>query len=150
MNKTESLHAGVTTEGLHAQPDANVRVLQVEYLISNLLRAGVVLSLAFVIAGTLITFMHHPDYLFTSSALPGLTGLSSTFPHTLPQVGHDALHFSGPALVILGLLLLIATPVMRVGVSIAAFLFERDRAFTLITFTVLCLLLLSFALGKAL
>ncbi len=159
MNKTESLNVGPATETREpgaatgdrwAVRDVPVRVIQVELLISNLLRAGVVLSLVFVIVGTLISFVHHPDYLSSSRALASLTGLNSTFPHTLPQVGQMALNFSGPALVVLGLLLLIATPVMRVGISIAAFLFERDRAFTLITFTVLCLLLLSFVLGKAL
>jgi uncharacterized membrane protein len=151
MNNTEArLESGTTTDDLRVRPDVPARVIQVELLISNLLRAGVILSLAFVILGTLITFIHHPDYLSSSRALSGLTGLSSTFPHTLPEVEHRALNLSGQALVILGLLLLIATPVMRVGISIAAFLYQRDRVFTLITFTVLCLLLLSFALGKAL
>ncbi len=159
MNKTQSLNTGAATEviepgtatgDLRVERDVPARVIQVEILISNLLRAGVALSLTFVIVGTLISFIHHPDYLSSSRALPALTGLSSTFPHTLPEVEYNALHLSGQALVVLGLLLLIATPVMRVGISIAAFLLERDRAFTLITFTVLCLLLLSFALGKAL
>jgi len=55
----------------------------------------------------------------------------------------------GRAIVILGLLLLIATPVVRVAVSIFAFIYQGDRIFTLITAVVLCLLLLSFVLGKA-
>jgi uncharacterized membrane protein len=46
-------------------------------------------------------------------------------------------------------LLLIATPVIRVGVSIFAFIYQRDRLYTLITATVFSLLLLSFVLGKA-
>jgi len=51
--------------------------------------------------------------------------------------------------VALGLLLLIATPVLRVAVSIVAFVQQGDRLFTLITAVVLGILLLSFALGAA-
>ena len=48
-----------------------------------------------------------------------------------------------------GLILLIATPVARVAVSVLVFVVERDGAFVLITLFVLILLLLSFLLGKA-
>ena len=47
-----------------------------------------------------------------------------------------------------GLLLLIATPVTRVAVSIFAFVYEKDRVFVIITIIVLSLLLLSFFLGR--
>jgi len=46
-----------------------------------------------------------------------------------------------------GLLLLIATPVMRAAVSIFAFVYQHDRTFVIITSVVLAILLLSFALG---
>jgi uncharacterized membrane protein len=48
-----------------------------------------------------------------------------------------------------GLLLLILTPILRVAVSIVAFIIEKDRIFVFITATVLAVLLLSFLLGKA-
>ena len=48
-----------------------------------------------------------------------------------------------------GLLLLIATPVVRVAVSILGFVYERDWRYILITSIVLGLLILSFALGRA-
>jgi uncharacterized membrane protein len=54
----------------------------------------------------------------------------------------------GQAIVAMGLLLLIATPVLRVAVSIFAFVYQEDRTYTLITTLVLILLLLSFILGK--
>jgi uncharacterized membrane protein len=52
------------------------------------------------------------------------------------------------AVVVLGLLVLLVTPVVRVAVSIIAFLLERDWRYVLITSLVLLILLLSFALGK--
>jgi len=38
--------------------------------------------------------------------------------------------------------------VVRVGISILAFVYERHRVYTLITLTVFCLLILSLFLGK--
>jgi len=54
----------------------------------------------------------------------------------------------GQGIVVVGLLVLLITPVLRVAVSIIAFLVERDRAFVFFTTTVLLLLLLSFVLGR--
>ena len=54
----------------------------------------------------------------------------------------------GEAIVTLGLLVLMATPVMRVAVSVVAFIRHRDRTYALITVAVLCLLLLSLVLGR--
>jgi len=47
----------------------------------------------------------------------------------------------------LGLLLLIATPIARVAFSVVAFLVERDRVYVLITIIVLALLVLSLLIG---
>ena len=77
-----------------------------------------------------------------------LTQPGAALPHTLRDVVAGVRGLRGQALVTVGLLLLIATPVVRVGVSILAFFYQRDRIFTLITTVVLCLLLLSFVLGK--
>lgn len=48
-----------------------------------------------------------------------------------------------------GLLVLIATPILRVAVSIVAFLQMRDRVFAGITTVVLLLLVTSLSLGRA-
>ena len=61
----------------------------------------------------------------------------------------DFLHANGQAVIVLGLILLIATPVVRVAVSTAAFAQQRDRAYVAITLVVLALLGVSFVLGKA-
>ena len=124
------------------------RVRRVEILISNLLRTGVIASLAIVIFGTVFSFVHHPDYLSSATSLRTLKSPEAV-PHTLSQVIEGVRHGRGQAIVLVGLLLLIATPVVRVAVSILAFVYQHDRTFTLITTLVLALLLLSFVLGKA-
>ena len=125
------------------------RVRRVELLISNLLRLGVSISLVLIVGGTIISFTRHPEYLSSTAELQRLTQPGAAFPHTLPDVVAGIRDLRGRAIVTLGLLLLIATPVVRVAVSIFAFIYQSDRIFTLITIVVLCLLLLSFVLGKA-
>lgn len=133
-----------------AVPDlAEDRVRRVETLISVLLRVGVVTSLLIVVAGTVVTFVDHPSYLSSSADLDRLIAPGAEFPHTPAAVVRGLRHGDGPAIVATGLLVLIATPVLRVAVSIFAFVYQRDRTFVVITAVVLALLLLSFGLGHA-
>ncbi len=69
------------------------------------------------------------------------------FPQTLSQVWAELLILRPQAVITIGLLLLIATPVIRVAVSILVFAFERDRKYVGITLIVLALLLFSLFLG---
>jgi len=135
----------------HPQPLSNTeqahRVRQVELLISRLLRIGVLTSLCIIILGTVISFTHHTDYRHSTGELIRLTSDKAEFPSTLPQVWRGVRAFEGRSIATFGLLVLIATPVLRVAVSIFAFIYEHDPTFVLITTLVLALLLLSFVLG---
>jgi len=124
------------------------RVRRVEILISNILRTGVAASLCLIVAGIILMFVHHPEFLSSSDALLRLTEVNGVFPRTLADVIAGAMDFSGQAIATLGLLVLIATPVLRVAVSIGTFFYQNDRKFVIITSIVLALLLLSFVLGK--
>ncbi|HEY7026808.1 MAG TPA: DUF1634 domain-containing protein [Gemmatimonadales bacterium] len=119
----------------------------VERAISNVLRIGVLASIGLILVGILVTFAHHPSYLVTPGDLDRLTHPGAAVPRTVGDVLRDAAALQGHAIVALGLLVLIATPLARVLVSIFAFRAERDRTYVLITSLVLLLLLLSFALG---
>jgi uncharacterized membrane protein len=128
---------------------SDARVRRVELLISGLLRGGVLTSLALIVTGLMLSFFHHPSYLNSHADLVRLTRPGAAFPHTLRDVAKGAAQGRGQAVIAVGLILLIATPILRVGVSIAAFALEGDRVFVVITSIVLGLLLLSFVLGKA-
>jgi uncharacterized membrane protein len=120
-----------------------------EIAISWILRVGVMLSLAVVVVGTVLSFVHHPDYVSSKVALERVTGNGAIFPHSVDEVWGGVKQTRGSAIVLAGLFLLIATPVMRVAVSIIAFAIERDWIFVVVTSTVLGLLMLSFLLGRA-
>jgi len=120
----------------------------VEIVISDLLKIGVSVSLCVVAIGTIVSFVHHPEYLSAQGALKRITMSGAAFPHSLRDVFQGIKQFRGQAIVMVGLMLLIATPVMRVGVSIIGFVWERDWAYVVITSVVFVLLVLSFVLGK--
>lgn len=117
--------------------------------ISRVLRGGVLLSTMVIAAGVALTFVHHPSYVRSEAALRQLTAPEQAFPHTVRGVIGGAEQARGQALITLGLLLLIATPVARVALSIGIFTIERDHLYTSITAIVLILLLLSFIVGAA-
>ena len=130
-------------------PPRDARARAVEIIISDLLKIGVVTSLTIVVFGTIISFVHHHDYLSQQPPLQRLTMPGAAFPHTIHDVIQGIKDFRGQSIVMIGLLLLIATPVLRVGVSIFGFIYEKDRIYIAITTIVFVLLLLSFVLGKA-
>ena len=115
-------------------------VRRAELLISHVLRGGVVLG-AIVIAAGLVAFYarYGPN--------PPLI-VAQIYPHSLEQTFVGLAHGSPQAFMVLGLLILLATPVVRVAVSIVAFVLERDWTYVAITALVLAILLVSFLLGK--
>ena len=119
-----------------------------ELVISELLRLGVTLSLATILVGLGLMFAHHPDYLRSSADLARLTSPGAALPHSLRDVIEGVRVWRGQAVVALGLIMLILTPILRVAVSIVAFAIERDRVFIAVTSAVLAVLLISFMLGK--
>ena len=141
---------GITNEKLALPPSTadRTRTRRVELAIRTLLRVGVTASLAIIVFGTVLSFVHHPTYASSAAELARLTKPGAAFPHTLEQMLAGLREGRGQAVVVLGLLLLIVTPVARVAVSILGFVYQRDRAFVVFTSIVLALLLLSFWLGR--
>jgi uncharacterized membrane protein YfcA/uncharacterized membrane protein len=108
-------------------------VRQAEVLISNVLRGGVLLSAAVILVGVVLYYLH-PQPANTHAL---------TYPNRLGQVIPGVLSGSAEAIITLGLLVLLATPVLRVAVSIGAFALEHDWLYVGITTLVLALLLAS-------
>ncbi len=121
---------------------------RIENLISHVLRIGVAVSLLVVVTGTVTSFVHHPGYLRSPGELAPLTAPGHFATPSVSGVIAGVLAGRGEALVMLGLILLIATPVLRVAVSVIVFLIQRESIFVVITAVVLALLLTSFLIGR--
>lgn len=114
-------------------PAARDLVRETELLVSGVLRGGVIVSAVIILAGIVY---------FYALKLSG-HAVDLSFPHSLGAVFQDAFRGVPLAIVALGLIVLLATPVLRVAVSIVAFAVEHDRAYVVITTLVLLILLFS-------
>lgn len=133
----------------HPEPPPHDAATQrMELIISYILRAGVFVSLALIVIGSVVSFVRHPDYMNSREGVAHLTHPGHALVHNLDELVDGVLHGRGQAIVALGLVLLIVTPVFRVAVSVFGFMIQRDRVFVWVTALVLSLLILSFVLGK--
>lgn len=122
-----------------------------ELVVSWVLRVGVVVSVALVVAGTVLFFVQHPADARLAHGVPyrDLTGPSARFPHSFRALAAAPAAGSGQGVMVLGLLVLLATPVVRVAVGVVGFAFERDARMTAATAFVLAVLLGSiFLVGR--
>ena len=117
------------------------QVARVELILSVILRAGVISSLVIVTFGLVLLFIHYPS-LLSGDFHDALKTMP--FPHTIPAVLAGLAQFQGRSIIILGLIVLLATPVIRVAASVLIFFHQRDWIFVFITLLVLALLLISF------
>ncbi len=112
---------------------------RLQSMVSFVLRLGVNLAAAIVLLGAVV-FLHRHAHELPHYAV--FRGEPSDL-RTIGGIVRDAAAFSGRGLIQLGLLVLVATPVARVALSLVVFAVQRDRAYVVVTLIVLALLLLS-------
>ena len=125
------------------------RVRRVELAISWVLRTGVVVSVAVIAVGLAMMFAHHGAWTSITghTSYRSLTDRSTPFPHSLSALGRAIGRGEGRGIVVLGVLILILTPVMRVAVGVLSFVYEKDPPMTIVTLYVLVVLVGSFFLA---
>ena len=112
---------------------------RVEKLLGMLLLTGVMISgLVVLVGGVLYLLRYGRAPVHYETFDPQRASLRDTI-----EVAKYAVHGDGRAIIQIGLLLLIATPVMRVVFSMIAFALEKDRLYVVLTLIVLVILLLS-------
>ncbi len=112
---------------------------KIDIIISVLLRAGVILSAFIVLTGGVIYLSESWNAAVNYNVFKGEAGdLRSP-----AGIVKEALSFKARGLIQLGLLILIATPVMRVLFTVLVFLLQRDKIYIIVTIIVLGLLIFS-------
>jgi uncharacterized membrane protein len=114
---------------------------QLDAAIANMLRWGVTVAATVVFLGGILSLRNltaaAPNYThFQPATIPTLSGLFQSIAHLDPA-----------SIIQLGLLLLIATPVLRVIFCVVGFALQRDKLYVAISTTVLLILLYSFLRG---
>ena len=112
-------------------------------IIGWILRAGVVISMVIVFIGGILFLFRHgestPDYSTFKGA-----------PYFISNMGgiiNGMLALKGQAIIQMGIILLIATPIIRVAFSAIGFIIEKDYLYTTITLVVLLIIITSMLSG---
>lgn len=107
----------------------------IEHMVSRVLKAGIAIAVALMAVGLVLS-------VFDKEGMPS---------HVVPLADLPALlgQFDPAAYLSLGLMVLIATPFVRVAASIVAFARERDRRYVLVTAIVFVVMCLGVVLGRA-
>ena len=126
-------------------PTSRVTDHAVEQVVGRLLQLGVLLAALVVLVGGVLLLAQHGGTPISFSMFRGE-------PESLRSIAgivHGVRAAQSDSIVQLGLLLLIATPVARVALTLVAFVLQRDRAYVGVTALVLALLLYGLLFGKA-
>ena len=114
--------------------------LKMEIAISRMLRAGVSVAAVVVLVGWIFYLWQahgvEPDYRH----FHGVPSPADRFAPVLEGVRH----LDSRSIIRLGILLLIATPIMRVAYCVYSFATQKDKVYVLISSVVLTVLLYSF------
>ena len=118
----------------------------ISVLLGNTLRWGVYLSLTVaLIGGALYLYRHgHEPNIFIGRPF---TEHDENIARLLRDTFHGIVQGRGYYIIELGVLLLIATPIMRVLLSLVAFAFEKDRLYVCLTAIVLVIITISMLSG---
>jgi uncharacterized membrane protein len=112
---------------------------RLETIIGQLLRTGVLLAAATVLAGgVLYLVQHHADRV--NYRVFSARGADT---RSVSGIVQSAAHGHSQGIIQVGLLLLILTPIARVAVAIVGFLLERDRFYAVVSLIVLAILVFS-------
>lgn len=117
---------------------------RIETWVGVMLQTGVLLAAVVVLAGGILYLAQNrgprPNYNHFHGEPAQLLSVAG--------VAHGVAGGDARSIIMLGLLLLIATPVARVGMCVVGFSFERDRLYVAISAVVLVILLYSLLFHK--
>lgn len=121
------------------------RDTDMQAVIGWILRAGVLVSMSVIFIGGVIYLYRHGQTHVDYSKFVGVPDFVSN----PAAIIHGVFTLRGRAIIQAGIILLIATPVIRVVFSAIGFIMEKDYLYTAITILVLFIILASMISGHA-
>jgi len=120
------------------------RNVSFEDIIGWTLRIGVLISAAFIIFGVALIYIHRGAgaYSFRDLVISRSPVNTSILPVSYINM-RSVSSLNGLAFVLIGLIVLMVTPVLRVAIGIAQFAYERNWLYTVITAIVFLNLMLA-------
>jgi len=118
-----------------------------ELIMGKLLRYGVIVSCIITVIGGIIYLFQHrgmvPNYTPTTTTFEGTPEYLRQLSTIIPRI----IAFDGAAIIQLGVIALVATPILRVVFSLFAFLYEKDYMYVVITAIVLTIIIINMLFG---
>lgn len=124
---------------------AKFKDTDIQALIGNVLRAGTVISISIVFIGGIVYLYRHGQ---TVAGYQVFTGVPDFLQHPGSLIT-SAFNLRGQAIIQLGIILLIATPILRVICSAVGFAIEKDYLYVGISILVLLIIFASLLNGHA-
>jgi uncharacterized membrane protein len=121
----------------------DARDRRVEEVVGQLLRLGVLVAAVVTLAGGILLLLAHGGERADFGTFRG----EASPLRSVGAVVRGALALDPPAVAQLGLVLLVATPIARVALTLVAFIRARDRLYTAMTALVLALLTYALVFG---
>ncbi len=118
---------------------------EMQAIIGWVLRLGVFISMLVVFLGGIIYLYRHGQTIADYRVFKGVPG----FLQDTNGVVNGILTFRGRAIIQAGIILLIATPIIRVVCSAVGFVLEKDYMYVGITLLVLAIIFMSMLSGYA-
>jgi uncharacterized membrane protein len=115
--------------------------------VGRVLRAGVAISATMLAAGYVVALLRSPRRLTSHVVERAHLAGNVPFPHSFPALWDALGHGSGDAVIVLGILLLILTPVAGLVAAVVGFAVRRDWMFAAISLTVLLVITTSAIVG---
>jgi uncharacterized membrane protein len=114
-------------------------------LLGLVLRAGVIISMSVVFLGGVIYLYRHGQSVANYKTFIG----TPDFIRHAPGIFYSTFDLKGQAIIQLGIILLIATPILRVIFSAIGFVLEKDYLYVIISLMVLIVIFISTLSGHA-
>lgn len=123
----------------------NFKDKDMQAVIGWVLRGGVLISMLLVFIGGCFYLYRHGNIIANYHEFKGVPD----FIHSANGIFNGIINLRGRAIIQFGIILLIATPVVRVLFSALGFILEKDHLYTAITFIVLFIIIISALSGHA-
>ena len=116
-----------------------------QLLLGKVLRAGTIISVSIVFIGGLFYLYRHGHTIADYKTFNGIPNFVQHFGSIIGGV----LSLKGQAIIQLGIILLISTPILRVAFSAVGFVLEKDYLYVGISLLVLLIIFVSMLSGHA-
>ena len=111
-------------------------MMEMNDVIAYVLRIGVVISVILILVGTVLLFLQGSSNGFTIGELASTGSKINSSLFSFSDIVNGLLSYQGLDFMLIGLIVLIITPIARVIASVLSFMYERNWLYVVITLIV--------------